>query len=208
GQHFLVDRQVAERIVDSVSPQPGDAVIEIGPGTGALTKLLTQRSGHVLAVEIDRRLADELPGRIGAPNLTVLNQDVLRVDWTELAARELSKPPGSDVGAQARLRVVANLPYYISTAVIERLLELSGRQLKDMTLMLQKEVVDRITSSPGGRDYGYLSVLVQYRCEATKLFEVPASAFKPAPKVQSAVVKLRLREQPVVIVPDEARFFG
>jgi len=106
------------------------------------------------------------------------------------------------------VRVVANLPYYISTVIIERLLELTSRQLADMTLMLQKEVVDRITSSPGGRDYGSLSVLVQYRCEATKLFEVPSSAFKPPPKVKSAVVRLRMLEQPAVIVADEPRFFG
>ena len=206
GQHFLVDRQVAERIVDSVVPQPTDAVIEVGPGTGALTRLLTERSGQVLAIEIDDRLADELPVRIGAANLTVLNQDVLQVDWTALAAS--AKSAGHGAAAQTRVRVVANLPYYISTAIIERLLELTSRQLTDMTLMLQREVVDRITSGPGGRDYGYLSVLVQYRCEATKLFEVPASAFKPPPKVESAVVRLRMLERPAVVVPDESRFFG
>ncbi|HJZ67133.1 MAG TPA: 16S rRNA (adenine(1518)-N(6)/adenine(1519)-N(6))-dimethyltransferase RsmA [Blastocatellia bacterium] len=209
GQNFLTDRGVARRIVDAVAPLPKDIVIEIGPGTGALTRMLAERCGKVVAVEIDARLVDELRSKFKAENLSILNADALSVDWDEMIAEAISS---SRVGRgsnpdEGRVRIVANLPYFISTPIIERLLSL-GRQLFDMTLMLQKEVADRITTGPGSKEYGYLSVMVQYHCDALKLFEVPPSAFTPAPKVRSAVIRLTVREQPRVEVADEKKFFA
>jgi 16S rRNA (adenine1518-N6/adenine1519-N6)-dimethyltransferase len=209
GQNFLTDQRVAHQIMDAVSLLPTDIVIEIGPGTGALTRLLVKQSGYVEAVEIDARLADELRRSIAAANLTVVTGDALSLDWLTLitTAKPKLRSLSRDDDHQLRVRIVANLPYYISTPIIEKLLSL-GRSVFDMTLMLQNEVADRITAGPGGRDYGYLSVLVQYRCIASKLFEVSPSAFTPVPKVQSAVIKLTVRERPAIEVADEAKFFA
>ena len=209
GQNFLIDTRVSQRIVDVVSPLATDIIIEIGPGTGALTELLASRTGWVTAVELDRRLAGQLEIKLGRfNNVSLVWQDALAVDWGQLAGSAklelLGKRP--EIG-DPRVRVVANLPYYISTALIEKLLA-ERALIFDMTLMLQKEVAERITSGPGSRDYGYLSVLVQTYCTTTELFSVPASAFKPAPKVESAVVRLKVREQPAVVAEDEARFFA
>lgn len=208
GQNFLTDARVSRRIVDAVSPRHSDLILEIGPGTGALTRSLAELSGQVIAVEIDRRLADELRRSINADNLSIIEGDALTLDWGEVIRSGITalKARRGDTGP-VRVRVVANLPYYISTPIIERLIQLRGL-LFDMTLMLQNEVVERIASKPGGREYGYLSLHVQYHCLATKLFEVPPSAFKPAPKVQSAIVKLVVRDKPAVDVSDEARFMA
>jgi len=209
GQNFLTDERVARRIIDAVSPLPTDIVIEIGPGTGALTRMLVERSGYVGAVEIDAHLADELRRSIKAQNLSIVTGDALSLDWLKLITKTKSEfhsaSPGEKQGT--RVRIVANLPYYISTPIIARLLSL-GRSVSDMTLMLQKEVADRITTGPGGKEYGSLSVMVQYYCIASKLFEVPPSAFTPAPKVRSAVIRLMVLEKPAVEVTDEARFFA
>jgi 16S rRNA (adenine1518-N6/adenine1519-N6)-dimethyltransferase len=209
GQNFLTDTRVSRQIVDSVSPRPTDIIIEIGPGTGALTGLLAQHAGRVVAVELDRRLGGDLSGKLKHfENVSVVWDDALTLDWDELVRRAKSDFKPEQGGAEPpRVRVVANLPYYISTAIIERLLA-ERSHIFDMTLMLQKEVVERITTGPGSRDYGYLSVLVQYHCAASKLLDVPPSAFKPAPKVDSAVVRLTFRERPAVVVNDEARFFA
>jgi len=209
GQNFLIDRQVARRIIDAVSPLPEDLIIEIGPGTGALTEMLVRRSSQVFAVEIDARLADELQRRIAAENLSVVTADALTLDWNEFtkAARATLCITTHADSVRRRLRIVGNLPYYIATPIIERLL-LVRQQIFDMTLMLQREVADRITTGPGSKEYGYLSVMVQYYCSATKLFEVPALAFSPVPKVQSAVIKLAVRSKPPVEVADEVKFFA
>ena len=209
GQNFLNDHRVARRIIDAVSPLPTDIIVEIGPGTGALTRILVERSGFVEAVEIDARLADKLRRSVKAENLSIVTADALSLDWGEFLTRATSsfKSLSSADHVGTRVRVVANLPYYISTPIIERLLSM-GHRLFDMTLMLQKEVADRITTGPGSKEYGYLSVMVQYYCAASKLFEVPPSAFTPVPKVRSAVIKLTVRERPPVEVADPARFFG
>jgi 16S rRNA (adenine1518-N6/adenine1519-N6)-dimethyltransferase len=209
GQNFLTDTRVSRQIVDSVSPRPTDIIIEIGPGTGALTGLLAHHAGRVVAVELDRRLGGELSGKLKHfENVSVIWDDALTLDWDDLVCGAKSDfKPDQGSAEPPRVRVVANLPYYISTAIIERLLAERSR-IFDMTLMLQKEVVERITTGPGSRDYGYLSVLVQYHCAASKLFDVPPFAFKPAPKVDSAVVRLTFRERPAVVVNDEARFFA
>ncbi|HVG17603.1 MAG TPA: 16S rRNA (adenine(1518)-N(6)/adenine(1519)-N(6))-dimethyltransferase RsmA [Blastocatellia bacterium] len=208
GQNFLTDAGVSRRIVDAVSPQQSDVILEIGPGLGALTRLLVERSGHVSAVEVDSRLAGELRRSITRDNLSIIEADALTVNWNEVARAGIESlgARGGDLH-QTRVRVVANLPYYISTPIIERLIRLRGL-IFDLTLMLQNEVVERITSGPGGREYGYLSAHVQYHCVATKLFEVPPSAFRPAPKVQSAIVRLVARDMPAVDVADEARFLA
>ncbi|HEX5733140.1 MAG TPA: 16S rRNA (adenine(1518)-N(6)/adenine(1519)-N(6))-dimethyltransferase RsmA [Blastocatellia bacterium] len=202
GQNFLIDKNVSRRIVESVSPQKGDLIIEIGPGTGALTHLLTEFAGRVIAFEIDTRLVEGLRLSLSASNLEVIEADALDLDWKQfLTGRRQS-------GAERlRVRVVANLPYYISTAILQKLIE-QHDLIFDMTLMLQTEVVERIAAAPGGRDYGYLSVLVQYYSEAGKLFDVPPSAFRPAPKVNSAVVRLVMRERPPVEVSSEDDFFA
>jgi len=208
GQNFLSDARVAQRIIDAVSPSHADLIIEIGAGTGSLTRMLVDRSGLVVAVEIDARLSELLEREIKADNLSIVKADALSLNWNGLIDEARSKllilsHHDSESG---RVRVVANLPYYISTPIIERLLSVA-RRVFDMTLMLQKEVGDRIASGPGGRDYGYLSVLVQYHSIATKLFEVPPSAFTPAPKVQSVVIRLRMLAQPPVEVSNERKFF-
>lgn len=206
GQNFLTDPRVAQRIVDAASPLKSDIVIEIGPGTGALTRLLIPRSGFVEAIELDERLAMDLRRKLSAQNLEIRVADALITDWTDLIASAKNKLESTDRN-ETRIRVIANLPYYISTPILEKLLSL-GRSIFDMTLMLQREVADRISEGPGGKEYGALSVIVQYRCVASKLFDVPPTAFTPVPKVYSAVVHLTLREHPAVVVPDEAQFFS
>ena len=212
GQNFLVDSRVAARVINAVSPLPTDIVIEIGPGKGELTRALVARSGYTVAVEIDRRLIDGLRSSLAPEKFTLVENDALRVNWSELvelAEVEIDRFFGSasPASTKRRVRVVANLPYYISTPIIERLIRARGI-IHDMTLMLQNEVADRITSVPGRKEYGSLSVLVQSYCIATKLFEVPPSAFKPAPKVRSAVISLVVRERAAVNVDDEDRFFA
>ena len=212
GQNFLVDARVASRIIDAVSPVPTDIVIEVGPGRGELTRALVGRSGYVVAVEIDRRLINGLRSSLPREKFAIVEADALKVKWSELAELaevEVDRFQGSVLpgSSKRRVRVVANLPYYISTSIIERLIR-ARRIVYDMTLMLQNEVADRITSEPGRKEYGSLSVLVQCYCIATKLFEVPPSAFKPAPKVQSAVVRLVVRERASVDVDDEDKFFA
>lgn len=230
GQNFLSDRRVVSRILEAVSPSKNDIVFEIGPGTGALTFPLARQAGFLVAIEADATLADPLKKQIDALNVRIICGDALSLDWEAVVDaaladhQALSRPTseqrtsseGKECGIEGhelrpaaepvRVRVVANLPYYISTAILQILLEHHAR-FSDYTLMLQDEVVDRIASQPGGREYGYLSVLAQYYCEIEKLFEVPPSAFKPAPKVQSAVVRLTTRNQPPVRVENEAEFF-
>ncbi|MBI3653423.1 MAG: 16S rRNA (adenine(1518)-N(6)/adenine(1519)-N(6))-dimethyltransferase RsmA [Acidobacteria bacterium] len=209
GQNFLIDERVSQQIIDAVRPKISDIIVEIGPGTGALTQLLVDESGLVVAVELDARLIERLRREIREPNFHLVEADALKADWNSLldAAMKQWREFHPEITAAPRLRVVANLPYYISTPIMERLLQLHGR-LFDLTLMLQEEVVDRIASRPGGKDYGYLSVLVQYFCMAEKLFAVPPEAFSPVPKVHSAIVQLIFHQPKPVEVTDEEKFFA
>ena len=178
GQHFLRDAQVIERLVRAIAPQAGDRLLEIGPGEGVLTRPLLSAGARVLAVELDRDLAASLPQRLGQPaGLEVMQSDILQVDLSELA--------GGD-----RLRIVGNLPYNISTPILFYLFE-HLRGTIDMHFMLQKEVVDRLVAEPGSRDYGRLSVMAGFFCEMDWLFDVPPDAFRPPPKVMSAIVRLQ-----------------
>jgi len=175
GQHFLVDRSVIDAIVDEVDPQPGEALIEIGPGLGALTAPLLSRASALTVIELDRDLAARLRVREG---LTVIEADVLKVDFAALAAQ-----------AGSKLRIVGNLPYNISTPVLFHLLGVAS-VVRDQHFMLQKEVVERMAASPGGKDYGRLSVMLQWRYRIDAVLEVPPTAFEPPPRVDSAVVRM------------------
>lgn len=192
GQNFLVGTHYPQRIVAAVAPQPDETILEIGPGHGALTELLVATKANLIAIELDRDLIPELTAQFAdVPNFRLVEADALEVNY------------GALIHPATSARVVANLPYYISTAIIQRLLE-HRSQIREMTLMLQREVVERIVAKPGGKEYGYLAALVQFFCEAKKLFDVPPGAFRPVPKVTSSVVQLRVRTTPVAMVRDEA----
>jgi len=178
SQNFLHDAHYVERIVAAIDAQPGDRIVEIGPGLGALTAPLIARAGQVTGVEIDRDLATRLRERFGAAQLTLLEGDALKLDWQQFAVSD-PRP----------LRIVGNLPYHISTPLLFALLPIAPHVLSQH-FMLQKEVVDRIVAVPGSKDFGRLSVMLQFRYRAARLFVVPAGAFAPAPKVQSAIVRL------------------
>ncbi len=175
GQHFLADPAVVDALVRAIDPRPGQALVEIGPGLGALTQPLLERCGSLTVVELDRDLAARLRGRAG---LDVIEADALAVDFAALAA-ERGQP----------LRVVGNLPYNISTPLLFHLLDAADR-IADQHFMLQKEVVQRIAAAPGGKDYGRLSVMLQWRYAVQPLFDVPPQAFEPPPRVESAVVRM------------------
>lgn len=184
GQHFLHDPQVLERIVRTVNPKPGDHLIEIGPGRGALTRLLLPKVDRLVVVEIDRDVIAPLKAACAnSPKLEIHMGDALEVDYTTLV------PDG------APMRLVGNLPYNISTPLLFHLLEYTAR-VRDMHFMLQKEVVDRICAEPGSDDYGRLTVTIAARAEAADLFHVGPGAFNPPPKVDSAVVRLTPRPAP------------
>ena len=194
GQNFLHDPTVIQRIVDSVAPGPGQRLVEIGPGLGAITRPLLEAAGSLDVVELDRDLAPRLEAELSAHGaLRVHQADALKFDFTRLA------PPGE------RLRVVGNLPYNISTPLIFHLLKQSP-VIEDMHFMLQKEVVDRLAAEPGSTDYGRLSVMVQYHCAVTPLFGIGPGAFRPPPRVHSAFVRLRPHAVPPVEAGDERRF--
>jgi len=189
GQHFLEAPWVA-RVLDAASPDPADVFLEIGPGQGALTIPLAARVARVVAVEVDRDLAARL-ARHAPPNVHVVTADVLKADLTRLLA---DGPPA------LRRRVVGNLPYNVSTPIIFRLLE-TARGLHpphDATLMVQREVADRLVAGPGGGDYGVLSVLTQVRADVTRAFDLPPGAFRPVPKVRSSLVRLVFRPERVL----------
>jgi 16S rRNA (adenine1518-N6/adenine1519-N6)-dimethyltransferase len=175
GQHFLADQVVLGAIVDVIDPRPGQALVEIGPGLGAMTLPLVARCERLTVVELDRDLAARLRKR---PALNVVESDVLRVDFVALAAQ-----------AGQKLRVVGNLPYNISTPILFHLLE-AVDHVVDQHFMLQKEVVDRMAAAPGKKDYGRLSVMLQWRYDIESVLDVPPEAFDPPPRVDSAVVRM------------------
>ena len=193
GQNFLHDPQVIQRIVSAIAPQPGDHMVEIGPGQGALTLPLLECAGNMDAIELDRDLI--APLRTNATlvgELRIHQSDALRFDFDQLF-------PGEAI------RVVGNLPYNISTPLLFHLLA-SVNHIQDMHFMLQKEVVNRITASPGSKAYGRLSVMIQYRCRVASLFIVGSGAFTPPPKVDSAIVRLIPHQTPPIQVDDETIF--
>ncbi|MCL4845166.1 MAG: ribosomal RNA small subunit methyltransferase A [Acidobacteria bacterium] len=203
GQHFL-EPVWQRKVVDVIAPAPGDRFLEIGPGRGALTLALAGRGAEVVGVEVDRDLAAELAER-GVAGVCVVCADVLEVDLCALV-REMASA-GGGAGAPRRVRVAANLPYNISSPVLFRLIEVarSTGLVDDATLMLQREVAVRVAASPGGGDYGPLSVMTQLYADVELVLALPPGAFRPPPKVQSAVIRLRFRPPPVEIA-DLTRF--
>ena len=198
GQNFLIDTHVLDKIIRSAEITKDDMVLEIGPGIGTMTQYLAQAAGKVVAVEIDKNLIPILADTLsGYDNVTVLNEDVLKVDIAKLADEENAGKP---------IKVVANLPYYITTPIIMGLFE-NHVPLKSITVMVQKEVADRMQVGPGTKDYGALSLAVQYYASPYIVANVPPNCFMPRPKVGSAVIRLDRYENPPVKVNNEKLMF-
>ena len=199
GQNFLTDTNILQKIVDTAEIDKKVNVIEIGPGIGALTEFLAESAAEVMAFEIDDRLVPILADTLrDFDNVTVVNQDILKVDLAQYIA-EFKNP-------DLPIKVVANLPYYITTPILMHLIE-SGIPFSEFVVMMQKEVADRISAQPNTKAYGSLSIAVQYYMTAKVAFIVPRTVFVPAPNVDSAILKMVRRERPAVEVQDEKFFF-
>lgn len=198
GQNFLIDDTILEQTIEGADIRADDNVLEIGPGIGTLTRSLAQRARHVAAVEIDRRLLPILKETLSSQdNISVIHGDILKIDVAELVGREFEGRP---------FKIVANLPYYITTPIVMSFLE-SDLPYQSITVMVQKEVADRMKAAPGKKDYGALSVAVQYYSQPEILVKAPSSVFMPAPKVDSVVIKLDRLEQPPIKLLDKDLFF-
>jgi len=199
GQNFLIDQNILQKIVDAAELAPDSGVLEIGPGLGALTEKLAQAAGTVVAVEIDHRLFPALR-EVLAPfdNVRLVHGNILEMDLPALFQEHFR--------GVRDVRVAANLPYYITTPILMKLLE-SALPLACIVVMVQKEVAERMSAAPGGKDYGSLSIAVQYYCETDVVAHVPKTVFIPAPGVDSAVIRLRMRRKPAVEVRDVRFFF-
>ena len=199
GQNFLTDTNILQKIVNTAEIDKKINVIEIGPGIGALTEFLAESAAEVMAFEIDDRLVPILADTLrDFDNVTVVNQDILKVDLAQYIA-EFKNP-------DLPIKVVANLPYYITTPILMHLIE-SGIPFSEFVVMMQKEVADRISAQPNTKAYGSLSIAVQYYMTAKVAFIVPRTVFVPAPNVDSAILKMVRRDQPAVAVQDEKFFF-
>jgi len=191
GQNFLTDPRIINRIVEALDPRTDETIVEIGPGKGALTAPLLERAGSLVAIEFDQNLIPLLGDKFNAqPNFKLIQDDALVTDFCDA------------IRPAIQARVVANLPYNVATAILQRLIE-QRHCLTELVVMLQREVVDRITAPPGTPERGYLSVFVQTYCEMEKLFDVAPSSFRPAPKVWSSVIRLTLRSSLAGPVRDE-----
>jgi len=191
GQYFLYDPLILERIVQAAQLEPDDLVVEIGPGPGSLTKKLAEKVQRLIAIELDNALYGKLTVKLaGYDNVELVCGDAMEYQYENLSA----------------FKVVANIPYYITTPIIFRLLDVR-KNLKSMTLTIQKEVAERVVARPGGKDYGVLSIMVQYYADSSLQFIIPKEAFRPSPKVDSAVVHMRILDKPSVAVRDEKLFF-
>lgn len=198
GQNFLIDTHVLEKIINAAGVTKDDCVLEIGPGIGTMTQYLAENARQVVAVEIDRNLIPILGETLAAwDNVTIINEDILKVDIRELADRYNGGRP---------IKVVANLPYYITTPIIMGLFE-EHVPIESITVMVQKEVADRMQTGPGSKDYGALSLAVQYYASPYIVANVPPNCFMPRPKVGSAVIRLTCHKHPPVEVADERLMF-
>lgn len=198
GQNFLIDTHVLDKIIRAAEITDQDLVLEIGPGIGTLTQYLCENAREVIAVEIDRQLIPVLKDTLSAyDNITVLNEDILKVDLNSLVKERNGGRP---------IKIVANLPYYITTPIIMELFE-KHVPLSSITVMVQKEVADRMQAKPGSKDYGALSLAVQYYAEPYIAANVPPNCFMPRPNVGSAVIRLKLHEKPMVEVTEEELLF-
>ena len=191
GQHFLYDPAILHRIIEEANLTPEDLVVEIGPGPGKLTRLLAEATGKTIAIELDEVLYEKLSGEfIAYKNVQLIYGDALRFPYENLGP----------------FKVVSNIPYYITTPLIFRLLQ-AKKHLSTMTLTIQREVAERIVADPGGKDYGVLSIMVQYAGDPSLCFLIPRDSFRPVPKVDSAVIHIRIRKKPPVEVHNEEFFF-
>ena len=199
GQNFLIDTNILEKIIDSAEITKDDCVLEIGPGIGTMTQYLAERAGEVVAVEIDKNLIPILSDTLSSyNNVTIINEDILKVDINALCQEKNGGRP---------IKVVANLPYYITTPIIMGLFE-SHVPLKSITVMVQKEVADRMQVGPGTKDYGALSLAVQFYAKPEVVCQVPPTCFIPKPGVGSAVIRLTRYEETPVKVKDENKMFA
>lgn len=199
GQNFLIDGNILDKIIDSADITKRDCILEIGPGIGTMTQRLAKEAGEVIAVEIDRSLIPILHETLADyDNVTIINEDILKVDINRLAQEHNGGRP---------IKVVANLPYYITTPIIMALFE-KHVPLQSVTIMVQKEVADRMRVGPGTKDYGALSLAVQYYARPEIITNVPAACFMPRPNVDSTVIRLTRYEKPPVEVRDEERLFA
>lgn len=198
GQNFLIDENIIHKIVDAVEIKQDDLVVEIGPGIGTLTAELAKLAGKVKAIEIDKKLIPILEENLSEfDNIEVLNTDILDTNINDLIAKD---------GEFENAKIIGNLPYYITTPIIMKILE-EKASVKSITIMVQKEVADRLKALPGGKDYGALSIAVQYYSEVSFITQVPRTVFIPKPNVDSAVIRLDIRGIPPIKVDDEKMFF-
>jgi 16S rRNA (adenine1518-N6/adenine1519-N6)-dimethyltransferase len=192
GQNFLIDLSIAQNIIQLANIQSGESVLEIGPGKGVLTQILIDQADSLTAMELDPRLSKDLQNRFGnTQSFRLIEGDATKFDYASLGAG---------------LNVVSNLPYYAATHIMKRLIHYRNH-ICSMTLMLQKEVVDRLTAKPGQKEYGSLSVYVQYYCDVQRLLEIPNTAFSPKPKIDSSLIGLKPLPQPKVQVENPKLFF-
>ncbi len=200
GQNFLTDKGVIDGIIEGAGVTREDLVIEIGPGIGVLTAAAAEKAGKVIAIEIDSNLIEILADTLSEyDNVTVINENVVKMNLKDLISKE--------AGVEYKnVKVIGNLPYYITTSIIMKLLE-SHLPIENITIMMQKEVADRIKEGPGSRTYGALSVAVQYYCTVEVVEEVPKEVFMPKPKVDSTVLRLDMRKEPPVKLISEDMFF-
>lgn len=197
GQNFLINQHVIDQIVNSAEITKEDLVIEIGPGLGTLTKQLLERAGKVICIELDERMVNILKDRFSLyENFEIINQDVLKVDLNQIIEKE-----------NKRCKIVANLPYYITTPIIMKLLE-SKLNIESITVMIQKEVADRLIAIPGEKLAGAITYTVYYYCESEKILEVPPESFIPEPEVTSEVIKLKLRKDTAVKTNNTQKMFA
>ncbi len=199
GQNFLISEEIVNNIIEKAEVSKEDLVIEIGPGLGTLTKELLRNAGKVICIELDKRMISILEDRFSNENLCIINDDVLKVNLNELIQRE-------KVGNISRVKVVANLPYYITTPIIMKLLE-EKLDIYSITVMVQKEVAQRITATPESGDSGAITYAIRYYTNPQIVIDVPSSSFVPEPEVQSSVIKLDILKAPSVNVKDEKLLF-
>lgn len=200
GQNFLIDGNIVSNIVKNAGITKEDTVLEIGPGIGTMTQVLCEQAKNVIAVEIDKRLIDVLTFTLrDYDNVTVINSDILKCNIEELCKQYSSN---------GRLKVVANLPYYITTPIIMELLEKNNNSvIESITVMIQKEVAERLGAEPGNKDYGTITLSINYYSDANIVMTVPASCFMPRPNVDSAVIRMDIYDKPPVATKDEVKMF-
>lgn len=201
GQNFLINSEVVKNIIESSNIVQEDMIIEIGPGLGTLTKYLLEKAGKVLCIELDSRMVDILEDRFSNEDkFEIINEDVLKVDLNKIIKEN------KEIGKIKNVKIVANLPYYITTPIIMKLLE-EKLDIESITVMIQKEVADRLIETPGGKNTGAITYTVYYYCESEKIMEVPNSSFIPEPEVTSEVIKMNLRKEPPVNIENTKVMF-